>query len=163
MIDLLLSGGSFLASAAGGSFVKILSGLLFGYLKNKREGERERHEDNLASRGQSVAEYRQIVLAEGKVTEATRFVLWTRRMLALLFVGTFCYITILWAKNPTTPITTFSPAESGVFQILWGLISYPTNKDITVVVSAGAIVWGLMNVVTFVAVLYFTPGGSTTK
>ncbi len=146
-----------MASAAGGSLLKIVAGSLNYIFENNRKNKQEEHERFLAERKQNVIAYQKSLTFNDKSMHSG--VLWTRRLLAFIVVGTFCYIALLWAKNPDVIITTFIPKEPGTISILWGFLTFPITKDVTVEVSTGAIAWGLMNFVSFVMALYFTPTG----
>lgn len=163
MIDLLTGGASFLVSAAGGSFIKLISGtltdLISGWFKTKRENEAARTEREIARQRGDTAAYRQRLTLGSDDPSHYGFVLWTRRLLALSVTWTVCYIAILWAHNPGRTITTFDPDPSGNFSLLWGLVAWPVGAQETVVVSTGAIVWGLLNLMGFILGMYFTPSG----
>ena len=159
MIELLAGGMSFLTSAAGGSFVKLISGTISDVFKLKRENAQAKTDRKIAEQRGDVAAYRSVLMAGGSGDPTRAFVLWTRRLLALSVTWTMCFVTILWAHNPTGKITTFKLEKAGNFTLLWGLVAFPVEAGTTVDLSNGAVVWGIMNLLGFIMGLYFTPSG----
>lgn len=88
------------------------------------------------------------------------FTRWTRRLLACAIVGTYCYLLMLWGANPDVEIAVWNPTESGTFDILWGLISFPAKAGEIIRITTGSLVWGMTNVLTMILTAYFMPIGN---
>lgn len=84
----------------------------------------------------------------------------TRRIIAIIGVCNFFVLTVLAILFPTAEITTFTlPEFNKPFTLLWGLISIPSNKPITVILTTGHIAIVGLHILAIIFGFYFTPGG----
>lgn len=138
-----------LAGAGAGSAIKILVGILKAHFTIKE------------------AQFQKEMVLADKATEAylklreqgpnpdSRFVSWTRRILAWLLAGTFCTVVILFALFPTVPIA----VPDGIREFTMGLLvwDWSGTRDTLSVVSTGSLVWEMIPFLTMILSMYFVP------
>lgn len=150
MISLLLG---HLGSATGGAIMKALIGWL-------SESQRNKHETRLA-------ELNQIEQAREAFHSADNYTKHTRRVLALLLVGTYCAILVLWALYPSAElITLFEPTEEtrgyGVRLLGFDLVGLNTPANLEnrlFTVTTGHLILSNSYLLSFVVGAYFMPYG----
>ena len=91
--------------------------------------------------------------------DAGAFTRTTRRILAVMFVGTFCAIMLLWAWWPNVPIVVYQPTDGSGISFLWGLFSYELQGDYRVSLTTGSLVWAGLHPLTMILTAYFMPIG----
>jgi|TARA_R100001509_G_C4803119_1_gene193787 hypothetical protein len=155
LITMLLST---LGATGMGSMLKIAGGVVqssndANELKAKREILRD-----LAASNASL-EFQQAVFGEAD-KDTSLFTRGTRRLIALIGMLNFAVISIWCTIFPSITLITFTPPENKEsWNILWGLISFPSGSDITTSITTGHI--ALVAIMTLGAIIgfYFTPGG----
>lgn len=155
LITMLLST---LGATGMGSMLKIAGGVVqsandANELKAKREILRD-----LAAANASV-EFQQAIFGEAD-KDTSLFTRGTRRLIALIGMLNFAVISIWCTVFPSITLITFTPPENKEsWNILWGLISFPSGTDVTTSITTGHI--ALVAIMTLGAIIgfYFTPGG----
>jgi len=149
-----------LGATGMGSLLKMLGGTIAGIIDAKAKAAEAKEKRELA---------RDLALTEsdiqlqralfGKTTyETAKFTRTTRRIIAFIGMLNFAAISILCTLWPSVELVTFTPPESkGTFNLLWGLVSFPTGSPVTTVITTGHI--SLVSVATLGAIIgfYFTP------
>ena len=86
--------------------------------------------------------------------------MWTRRILGMMLIGTLCYIGIYAIQNPGVELTTWLiPEAKQSWTLLWGFLSFPATKEITVSLTLGHLAIMVVNIAAMCVGFYFTPGG----
>ncbi len=155
LITMLLST---LGATGMGSMLKIAGGVVqsandANELKAKREILRD-----LAAANASV-EFQQAIFGEAD-KDTSLFTRGTRRIIALIGMLNFAVISIWCTVFPSITLITFTPPENKEsWNLLWGLISFPSGTDVTTSITTGHI--ALVAIMTLGAIIgfYFTPGG----
>ena len=84
----------------------------------------------------------------------------TRRMLALIGMGTLSFITCATCLYPSVPLTTFSNITGeGRNEFLFGLISFQAAQAPMVVTTGHIALFQATVVLPMIVGFYFTPGG----
>jgi len=155
LVTMLLST---LGATGMGSMLKILGGIVqSGNDARESKAKRELIRDMSASKAD--VEFQKAVFGEAN-EDTSLFTRATRRLIALLGMLNFAAISIWCTLYPNIDLVTFTPPENKEnFQILWGLISFPSGTDLTTSISTGHI--ALVAITTLGAIIgfYFTPGG----
>lgn len=146
---------SLLSAGALGAFLKIASALLEHWQENKKRNA-ELEAAKFAAHKDAKIEIGKQFYGEGELGLFTRI---TRRWLAIMFVGTFCGILILWAIYPGAEIFVYQPTGDTRFAILWGLASFTIRGDQQLALTTGALVWAAMHPLTMILTAYFMPIG----
>jgi hypothetical protein len=149
LLTLFLTGGG---SAAMGSLLKGV----FGIINDSRSA---KHEMEMARecRNNEFALKFQESLNSGDNGAFTRA---TRRMLALIGMGTFSFVTCVTTVYPSIPLlTTSSLAGEGERSFLFGLISLPASSSPMVVTTGSISLFSCSVVLPMIIGFYFTPGG----
>ena len=152
----MISGiSSLLASGALGAILKIGSALLEHWQENKKR--------NAELEAAKFAAYKDAKIQIGKQFygegDTANFTRTTRRMVAIMFVGTFCTIMLLWSWWPSVPIVVHQPADGSGISMLFGLLSYTTKGDQQLTLTTGALVWAGLHPLTMILTAYFMPIG----
>jgi hypothetical protein len=84
----------------------------------------------------------------------------TRRMLALIGMGTFSFVTCITTVYPSIPILT-STNRTGESErsILFGLFTFPASQSPMVVTTGSISLFSCSVVLPMIIGFYFTPGG----
>ena len=84
----------------------------------------------------------------------------TRRILAVMIMLCASIIAIYATIHSQSPFTTFviPEAKSG-WSVLWGLVSFPSAKEVTVSLTLGHLALMMMSIASMTAGFYFTPSG----
>lgn len=84
----------------------------------------------------------------------------TRRMLALIGMGSIAFVTCLTAIYPSVPLlSTTNITGEGRTEILFGLISFPAEQTNMVVTTGHLCLFECSVVLPMIFGFYFTPGG----
>lgn len=149
LLTLFLTGGG---SAAMGSVLKGVFGMLSDSRQQKFEIEMARE-----TRNNEYAIQFQQSLNSGEGGAFTRA---TRRMLALIGMGTLSFITCITAIYPSVPLVTISNITGeGRNEFLFGLISFQAAQAPMVVTSGHIALFQATVVLPMIVGFYFTPGG----
>tara|TARA_Y100000996_G_scaffold324494_1_gene260527 strand:- start:2392 stop:2856 length:465 start_codon:yes stop_codon:yes gene_type:complete len=149
LLTLFLTGGG---SAAMGSVLKGVFGMLSDGRQQKFEIEMARE-----ARNNEYALKFQESLNSGEGGAFTRA---TRRMLALIGMGTLSFITCATCLYPSVPLTTFSNITGeGRNEFLFGLISFQAAQAPMVVTTGHIALFQATVVLPMIVGFYFTPGG----
>ena len=149
LLTVFLTGGG---SAAMGS---VLKGV-FGMLSDSRQ---QRFEIEMAreTRNNEFALQFQNSLNSGEGGAFTRA---TRRMLALIGMGTLSFITCITAVYPSVPLVTLSNITGeGRNEFLFGLLSFQAAQAPMVVTTGHIALFQATIVLPMIVGFYFTPGG----
>ena len=155
LVTMLLST---LGATGMGSMLKIIGGI-FQSANDAREAKAKRELIRDMSMSNANAEFQKAVFGESNENTSI-FTRATRRLIALIGMLNFAAISIWCTVYPNITLVTFTPPENKEnWDILWGLISFPSGSDITTSVSTGHI--SLVAITTLGAIIgfYFTPGG----
>jgi hypothetical protein len=149
LLTLFLTGGG---SAAMGSVLKGVFGMLSDSRQQKFEIEMARE-----TRNNEFALQFQNNLNSGEGGAFTRA---TRRMLALIGMGTLSFITCITAIYPSVPLVTLSNITGeGRNEFLFGLISFQAAQAPMVVTTGHIALFQATIVLPMIVGFYFTPGG----
>ena len=86
----------------------------------------------------------------------------TRRMLALIGMCTFSFVTCITTVYPSVPLlTTTNITGEGKREFLFGLISFPAEQAPMVVTTGSISLFSCSVVLPMIIGFYFTPGGRT--
>ncbi len=139
-------------SAALGSVLKGVFGAISDNRQQKFELELARE-----ARGNEFALKFQEQLNSGEGGMFTRA---TRRMLALVLVGTLSAVVILCTMFPSAEIITLTnPTGEAATEILFGLITFPVSQSPIVVTTGHLAGYFVIVLAPMVLGFYFTPGG----
>lgn len=84
----------------------------------------------------------------------------TRRMLALIGMGSIAFVTCLTAIYPSVPLlSTTNITGEGKSEILFGLLSFPAEQTNMVVTTGHLCLFECSVVLPMIVGFYFTPGG----
>lgn len=84
----------------------------------------------------------------------------TRRMLALIGMCTFSFVTCITTIYPSIPIlTSTNLTGEGERSFLFGLITFPANQTPMVVTTGSIALFSCSVVLPMIIGFYFTPGG----
>lgn len=138
-----------LAGAGAGAGIKILVGLL----KANQIAKDAQHQKDLVMADKKVEAY--IKLREQGPNPDSRFVSWTRRVLAWMLAFTFCVVVILFSVFPTVPVA----IPDGIREFTVGLFlwDWQGTRDTLAVVSTGSLVWEMIPFMTMILSMYFVP------
>ena len=149
LLTLFLTGGG---SAAMGSVLKGVFGMLSDSRQQKFEIEMARE-----TRNNEYAIQFQQSLNSGEGGAFTRA---TRRMLALIGMGTLSFITCVTAIYPSVPLVTISNITGeGRNEFLFGLLSFQAAQAPMVVTTGHIALFQATVVLPMIVGFYFTPGG----
>ena len=149
LLTLFLTGGG---SAAMGS---ILKGV-FGAMTDSRQQKYEMEMAREARNNEFAIEY-QKALNSGPSGAFTRA---TRRMLALIGMSTFSFVTCITTVYPSIPIlTSTNLTGEGERSFLFGLITFPASQTPMVVTTGSISLFSCSVVLPMIIGFYFTPGG----
>ena len=149
LLTLFLTGGG---SAAMGSVLKGVFGMLSDSRQQKFEIEMARE-----TRNNEYAIQFQQSLNSGEGGAFTRA---TRRMLALIGMGTLSFITCITAVYPSVPLVTISNITGeGRNEFLFGLLSFQAAQAPMVVTTGHIALFQATIVLPMIVGFYFTPGG----
>ena len=149
------AGASLIASGGIGAILKVGAALLENRAKIKQQ--QIAHETaRIAAQTNSRLDLGALFYGEGPDATRTRA---TRRVLAVLFVATFCAILGLWAWYPAAEIVVYQPGTTGTVSLLWGLVEWTPARDHRMAVSTGALVWAGLHPLTMILTAYFMPIG----
>lgn len=149
LLTLFLTGGG---SAAMGSLLKGVFGAITDARQQKHEMEmaRECRNNEFALKFQSS-------LNNGPGGAFTRA---TRRMLALIGMSTFSFVTCVTTVYPSIPIlTSTNLTGEGERSFLFGLITFPASQTPVVVTTGSIALFSCSVVLPMIIGFYFTPGG----
>ena len=148
MIELLISLFSTAGSAGFGSLLKQVG--------NFFQGRHDAKMADIAARAQNAAVFQKF-LSEGPQAKSSAF---TRRLLGAMLVGLICFIGVWGITHPQDQFTTFIiPEAKQGWKFLWGLFTFPTTKDVTVVLTSGHLALMSLNIAAISVGFYFTPSG----
>lgn len=151
LLTLFLTGGG---SAAMGSILKGVFGAITDSRQQKYEMEMARE-----CRANEQALKFQQSLNSGPGGAFTRA---TRRMLALIGMCTFSFVTCVTTVYPSVPLlTTTNITGEGKREFLFGLISFPAEQAPMVVTTGSISLFSCSVVLPMIIGFYFTPGGRT--
>ncbi len=151
LLTLFLTGGG---SAAMGSILKGVFGAMTDARQQKYEMEMARE-----ARNNEFAIQFQQALNSGPGGAFTRA---TRRMLALIGMCTFSFVTCITTVYPSVPLlTTTNITGEGKREFLFGLISFPAEQAPMVVTTGSISLFSCSVVLPMIIGFYFTPGGRT--
>ncbi len=149
LITLFLTGGG---SAAMGSILKGVFGMITDSRQAKYDMEMARE-----CRNNEWALKFQENLNNGDGGKFTRA---TRRMLALIGMGTFSFVTCITTIYPSIPIlTSTNLTGEGERSFLFGLITFPASQTPMVVTTGSISLFSCSVVLPMIIGFYFTPGG----
>ena len=149
LLTLFLTGGG---SAAMGSVLKGVFGMLSDSRQQKFEIEMARE-----ARNNEFAIKFQQSLNSGEGGAFTRA---TRRMLALIGMGTLSFITCITSIYPSVPLVTISNITGeGRNEFLFGLLSFQAAQAPMVVTTGHIALFQATVVLPMIMGFYFTPGG----
>jgi len=155
LVTMLLST---LGATGMGSMLKIVGGIVQS-INDAKEAKAKRELIRDMSMSNANVEFQKAVF--GEVDKDTSiFARATRRLIALIGMLNFATISIWCTLYPNIELITFTPPENKEnWDILWGLISFPSGSDLTTSISTGHI--ALVAITTLGAIIgfYFTPGG----
>ena len=147
-----------LGATGMGSMLKIVGGIVQS-INDAKEAKAKRELIRDMSMSNANVEFQKAVF--GEVDKDTSiFARATRRLIALIGMLNFAAISIWCTLYPNIELITFTPPENKEnWDILWGLISFPSGSDLTTSISTGHI--SLVAITTLGAIIgfYFTPGG----
>jgi len=147
-----------LGATGMGSMLKIVGGIVqSGNDAKEAKAKRELVRD--MSMSNTNVDFQKAVFGEANA-DTSIFTRATRRLIALIGMLNFAAISIWCTIYPSIDLVTFTPPENKEnFEILWGLISFPSGTDLTTSISTGHI--ALVAITTLGAIIgfYFTPGG----
>ena len=84
----------------------------------------------------------------------------TRRMLALIGMGSIAFVTCITAIYPSVPLlSTTNITGEGRTEILFGLLSFPAEQTNMVVTTGHLCLFECSVVLPMIVGFYFTPGG----
>jgi hypothetical protein len=149
LLTLFLTGGG---SAAMGSILKGVFGMIVDSRQQKYELEMAREARN----NEYAIKYQNSINSgdSGAFTRATR------RMLALIGMGSIAFVTCLTAIYPSVPLlSTTNITGEGRTEILFGLISFPAEQTNMVVTTGHLCLFECSVVLPMIVGFYFTPGG----
>jgi hypothetical protein len=151
LLTLFLTGGG---SAAMGSILKGVFGAITDSRQQKYEMEMARE-----CRANEQALKFQQSLNSGPGGAFTRA---TRRMLALIGMCTFSFVTCITTVYPSIPLlTTTNITGEGKREFLFGLVSFPAEQAPMVVTTGSISLFSCSVVLPMIIGFYFTPGGRT--
>ena len=151
LLTLFLTGGG---SAAMGSILKGVFGAITDSRQQKFEMEMARE-----CRNNEYAIQFQQSINSGPGGSFTRG---TRRMLALIGMCTFSFVTCITTVYPSVPLlTTTNITGEGKREFLFGLISFPAEQAPMVVTTGSISLFSCSVVLPMIIGFYFTPGGRT--
>jgi hypothetical protein len=151
LLTLFLTGGG---SAAMGSILKGVFGAITDSRQQKYEMEMARE-----CRANEQALKFQQSLNSGPGGAFTRA---TRRMLALIGMCTFSFVTCITTVYPSVPLlTTTNITGEGKREFLFGLVSFPAEQAPMVVTTGSISLFSCSVVLPMIIGFYFTPGGRT--
>ena len=132
----------FLAFVTGGA-LKIIAGLISGYIRLKREEKLELLQ----------ADLNRMKIMYGGELKPEPFRDWTRRFLAIMITSTLCFIvTYLMVFRPDQVFSIAVPKNPS-----WLLSFFLGSVDKGVLtISAGSLLWEFVNFVSLIAGFYFT-------
>jgi hypothetical protein len=149
LLTLFLTGGG---SAAMGSVLKGVFGMMSDSRQQKFEIEMARE-----ARNNEFAIKFQENLNNGEGGAFTRA---TRRMLALIGMGTLSFITCVTSIYPSVPLVTISNITGeGRNEFLFGLLSFQAAQAPMVVTTGHIALFQATVVLPMIVGFYFTPGG----
>jgi len=149
LLTLFLTGGG---SAAMGSVLKGVFGMMSDSRQQKFEIEMARE-----ARNNEFAIKFQENLNNGEGGAFTRA---TRRMLALIGMGTLSFITCITSIYPSVPLVTISNITGeGRNEFLFGLLSFQAAQAPMVVTTGHIALFQATVVLPMIVGFYFTPGG----
>lgn len=149
LLTMFLTGGG---SAALGSILKGVFGTIADNRQQKFELELARE-----SRGNEYALKFQQQLNNGPGGAFTRA---TRRLLALILIGTLSAVVILCTLYPSAEIITLSNASGeGKTEFLFGLLSFPAKQSPIMVTTGHLSAYFVVILCPMVVGFYYTPGG----
>ena len=151
LLTLFLTGGG---SAAMGSILKGVFGAVTDARSQKHEMEMARECRN----NENAIQFQQALsnVPGGAFTRATR------RMLALIGMCTFSFVTCITTVYPSVPLlTTTNITGEGTREFLFGLISFPAEQAPMVVTTGSISLFSCSVVLPMIIGFYFTPGGRT--
>jgi len=149
LLTMFLTGGG---SAALGSILKGVFGTIADNRQQKFELELARE-----ARGNEFALKFQQQLNNGPGGTFTRA---TRRLLALILIGTLSAVVILCTLYPSAEIITLSNASGeGKTELLFGLLSFPAKQSPIMVTTGHLSAYFVVILCPMVVGFYYTPGG----
>jgi|TARA_Y100000289_G_scaffold11267_1_gene10409 hypothetical protein len=149
LLTMFLTGGG---SAALGSILKGVFGTIADNRQQKFELELARE-----ARGNEFALKFQQQLNNGPGGAFTRA---TRRLLALILIGTLSAVVILCTLYPSAEIITLSNASGeGKTEFLFGLLSFPAKQSPIMVTTGHLSAYFVVILCPMVVGFYYTPGG----
>jgi hypothetical protein len=149
LLTMFLTGGG---SAALGSILKGVFGTIADNRQQKFELELARE-----ARGNEFALKFQQQLNNGPGGAFTRA---TRRLLALILIGTLSAVVILCTLYPSAEIITLSNASGeGKAEFLFGLLSFPAKQSPIMVTTGHLSAYFVVILCPMVVGFYYTPGG----
>ena len=149
LLTLFLTGGG---SAAMGSVLKGVFGMLSDSRQQKFEIEMARETRN--------NEYALQCQNNRNSGEGGSFTRATRRMLALIGMGTLSFITCITSIYPSVPLVTVSNITGeGRNEFLFGLLSFQAAQAPMVVTTGHIALFQATVVLPMIVGFYFTPGG----
>lgn len=135
----------------------ILKGV-FGAITDARQQKYEMEMAREARNNEAAIEF-QKALNSGPGGAFTRA---TRRMLALIGMCTFSFVTCITTVYPSVPLlTTTNITGEGTREFLFGLISFPAEQAPMVVTTGSISLFSCSVVLPMIIGFYFTPGGRT--
>lgn len=149
LITLFLTGGG---SAAMGS---ILKGV-FGMITDSRQAKYDMEMARECRNNEWALKFQQS-LNSGEGGAFTRA---TRRMLALIGMCTFSFVTCITTVYPSIPIlTSTNLTGEGERSFLFGLVTFPASQTPMVVTTGSISLFSCSVVLPMIIGFYFTPGG----
>ena len=149
LLTLFLTGGG---SAAMGS---ILKGV-FGAITDARQAKYDMEMARECRNNEWALKFQQS-LNNGEGGAFTRA---TRRMLALIGMCTFSFVTCITTVYPSIPIlTSTNLTGEGERSFLFGLITFPASQTPVVVTTGSIALFSCSVVLPMIIGFYFTPGG----
>jgi hypothetical protein len=155
MIQLLATVLSVAGSAGFASFLKIAGTGIHGFFEARHDHKMAQMHHMATS---DTAYQTQFKSSEdgGMSTSAAN----TRRLMACMLSGMIVFIGCYSILHPDKELTTFIlPEVKKSFGLLWGFITIPSSKEVTVVVTLGHLSIMCLNLAAMVISFYFTPGG----
>lgn len=149
---------SLVGSGALGAVLKVGAAVVQHRMEMSRLEHQQEHEKFLAH---SQAQLEKSKLFYGSDAEHFQFTQWTRRVLALSLVWTFCAVLLLCAIWPGAEFAILNPAGVKSFSLFWGLVDIPLRSDMVVTITSGSIAYAALHLVTMVLGAYFMPTGKT--
>ena len=149
LLTLFLTGGG---SAAMGSLLKGV----FGIINDSRSAKHDMEMARECRNNEFALKFQQS-LNSGDGGAFTRA---TRRMLALIGMGTFSFVTCITTVYPSIPIlTSTNLTGEGERSFLFGLFTFPANQTPMVVTTGSISLFSCSVVLPMIIGFYFTPGG----